>query len=158
MSDYLDKLVTDGMRVLQSRIPSGHKLMYDQVNRTLFHKWVMDCIGFLDGVAPEHVAQIKAVHKPDLALHHQAEQIFAILSSAEDVIRAKKKNLSAKSLSEKSPGAFSLEFLNPKLVEKCADHFYACKYDDCILNAAKVVEVSVREAAALSASLAGKST
>jgi uncharacterized protein (TIGR02391 family) len=147
MSDYLDKLVVDGMQVLQSRIPSGHKLIYDQVNRTLFHKWVMDCIGFLDGDAPEHVAQIKAVHKPDLALHHQAEQIFAILSSAEDLIRAKKENLSARSLSEKSPGAFSLEFLNPKLVEKCADHFYAGKYDDCILNAAKVVEVMVREAA-----------
>lgn len=36
-------------------------------------------------------------------------------------------------------------------MEKCADHFTARKYDDCILNAAKVVEVMAREAAELSA-------
>jgi hypothetical protein len=27
VSDYLDKLVTDGLQVLQSRVPSGHKLI-----------------------------------------------------------------------------------------------------------------------------------
>jgi uncharacterized protein (TIGR02391 family) len=48
-----------------------------------------------------------------------------------------------------SPAAFSLEFLNKQLIEKCSDHFYASKYDDCILNAAKLVEVLVRETAKL---------
>jgi uncharacterized protein (TIGR02391 family) len=150
VGDYLDKLVAEGMAVLQSRIPSGHYLLYDQVNSMLFHKWVLNCIGFLATDAPEHVAQMKLVHKPDIALHHQAVQIFGILSSAVEILRAKKEKLSRTSVAEKSPTAFSLEFLNPRLVEKCADHFYASKYDDCILNAAKVVEVMVREAASLS--------
>jgi hypothetical protein len=115
----------------------------------LFHKWVLNCIGFLATDAPEHVTQIKAVHKPDIALHHQAVQIFAILSSAVEVLRSNKEKLSRKTVSEKPPTAFSLEFVAPKLAEKCSDHFYGAKYDDCILNAAKVVEVIVREAAGL---------
>jgi uncharacterized protein (TIGR02391 family) len=151
MGDYLDKLVAEGMSVLKSRVPSGHQLLYDHVDSMLFHKWVLNCIGFLATDAPEHVAQIKLVHKPDIALHHQAVQIFGILSSAVEILRAKKETLSRKSVAEKSPTSFSLEFLNPRLVEKCADHFYSGKYDDCILNAAKVVEVLVREAASLSA-------
>jgi uncharacterized protein (TIGR02391 family) len=151
LSDYLDKVVADGTSVLQSRIPSGHPLIYDQVDSMLFHKWVLSCIALLATDAPEHVAQIKLVHKPDIALHHQAVQIFGILSSAVEVLRARKGNFSRKSMAEKSPTAFSLEFLNPRLVEKCADHFRSAKYDDCILNAAKVVEVMVREAASLPA-------
>jgi uncharacterized protein (TIGR02391 family) len=151
LSDYLDKLVAEGMAVLQSRIPSGHPIIYDQVDSMLFHKWVLNCIAFLATDAPEHVAQIKLVYKPDIALHHQAVQIFAILNSAVEVLRAGKENLSRKSMAEKSPTEFSLEFLNPRLVEKCADHFRSAKYDDCILNAAKVVEVMVREAASLPA-------
>jgi uncharacterized protein (TIGR02391 family) len=110
----------------------------------------MDCIGRLSDDAPEHVAQIKAVYQPNIALYHQAEQIFAILASAVELLRDKKEDLSRRSVSEKSPAAFSLDFLNPNLVAKCADHFYAGKYDDCILNAAKVVEVMVREHAELS--------
>jgi len=135
--------------VLQSRIPSGHYLLYDQVDSMLFHKWVASCIGFLATDAPEHVRQIKAVHKPDIALHHQAVQIFGILSSAVEVLRNNNEKLSRKTVSEKSPTAFSLEFLDSDLREKCSDHFNSGKYDDAILNAAKVVEVRVREAAGL---------
>ena len=149
--DYLDKLVNEGMMVLKSRIPSGHRLLHDQVDSMLFHKWVLNCIGFLATDAPEHVTQIKAVHKPDIALHHQAVQIFGILSSAVEVLRAKKEKLSRETVADKPPTAFSLEFAVPELVEKCSDHFYGAKYDDCILNAAKVVEVKVRAAAGLSA-------
>jgi len=141
----------DGSLVLITRQDSGHRLIHDSVDSSMFHKWIMECIGRLRDDAPDHVAQIKAIHKPDIALYHQAEQIFAILSSAVDLIRSKKERLTRKSVSEKSPVAFSLDFLNPKLVAKCADHFYAGKYDDCILNAAKVVEVMVREHAELSA-------
>jgi uncharacterized protein (TIGR02391 family) len=149
--DYLDKLVNEGMMVLKSRIPSGHRLLHDQVDSMLFHKWVLNCIGFLATDAPEHVTQIKAVYKPDIALHHQAVQIFGILSSAVEVLGATKEKLSRATVAEKSPTAFSLEFAVPALAEKCSDHFYSAKYDDCILNAAKVVEVKVREAAGLSA-------
>jgi uncharacterized protein (TIGR02391 family) len=149
--DYLDKLVNEGIMVLKSRIPSGNRLLHDRVDSMLFHKWVLNCIGFLATDAPEHVTQIKAVHKPDIALHHQAVQIFGILSSAVEVLRAKKENLSRSTVAEKPPTAFSLEFAVPALVEKCSDHFYSAKYDDCILNAAKVVEVKVRAAAGLSA-------
>ena len=149
-SQIFQQLAFDGARVLQTRKYSGTPLIYDTVASHLYHKWVMDCIGRLRDDAPEHVAQIKAVYKPDLALYHQAEQIFAILCSAIELLRDKgEEKLSTKSVSEKPPAAFSLEFLNPKLVEKCADHFRAAKYDDCILNAAKVVEVTVRDAAGL---------
>ncbi|SRR6266436_5589817 len=151
MNDYFEKLLTEGALVLRSRKFSGNRLIHDSVASHLYHKWVMDCIGLLRDDAPEHVAQIKAVYKPDMALYHQAEQIFAILCSAFELLRDNKERLSRKSVSEKSPAAFSLEFLNPRLVEKCADHFTARKYDDCILNAAKVVEVMAREAAELSA-------
>jgi uncharacterized protein (TIGR02391 family) len=148
--EYLDTLVNEGRLVLISRIPSGHRILYDQVDSMLFHKWVLNCIGFLATDAPDHVTQIKAVHKPDIALHHQAEQIFAILCSAVEVLRAKKEKLSRATVSEKPPTAFSLEFAVPALAEKCSDQFYSRKYDDCILNAAKVVEVKVRETAGLS--------
>jgi uncharacterized protein (TIGR02391 family) len=151
LSDYLNKLLTEGMAVLQSRIPSGHPIIYDQVDSMLFHKWALNCIGFLAHDAPEHVAQIRLVYKPDIALHHQAVQIFAILNSATEILRAKNQNLSREAMAEKPPAAFSLDFLTPRLVEKCTDHFRAAKYDDCILNAAKVVEVMVREAANLPA-------
>jgi uncharacterized protein (TIGR02391 family) len=149
VNDCLDKLVNEGMLVLKSRVPSGHPILHDQVDSVLFHKWVLNCIGFLGTDAPEHVIQIKAVHKPDIALHHQAVQIFGILSSAVEVLRSKKEPLSRKTVAERPPSAFSLEFVHPKLAEKCSDHFYGGKYDDSILNAAKVVEVLVRETAAL---------
>jgi len=151
LSDYLNKLLIEGMAVLRSRVPSGHPIIYDQVDSMLFHKWVLNCIGFLAHDAPEHVAQIKLVYKPDIALHHQAVQIFAILSSAAEILGGKNQNLSREAMAEKPPAAFSLDFLTPRLVEKCTDHFRAAKYDDCILNAAKVVEVMVREAANLPA-------
>ena len=149
MEDHLKKLMAEGMAVLQSRMPSGHPLLHDQVDSLLYHKWVLSCIAFLAKDAPEHVAQIKTVHKPDIALHHQAVQIFAALSSAVEVLRARSERLSRESVARKSPAAFSLEFLSPRLVEKCSDHFNGAKYDDCILNAAKVVEVLVRESAGL---------
>src|SRR5713101_9030782 len=103
MNEYLDKLVEEGMRVLQSRTPSGHRVIYDSVDSLLFHKWVLNCIGFLATVAPEHVAPIKLVHRPDVALHHQTVQIFGILSSAVDVIRANKSTPSRQSVADKSP-------------------------------------------------------
>ena len=149
MNDYLDDLVTEGMQVLQSRVPSGNRFIHDSVDSLLFHKWALNCIGLLAKDAPEHVAQIKLVHRPDVALHHQAVQIFAILSSAVDVICANKPKSSRSTVAKNSPAAFSLEFLSPRIVEKCTDHFFAAKYDDCILNAAKVVEVFVREKASL---------
>ena len=68
--DYLDNLLAEGLSVLNSHIPSGHRLIYDQVDSMLFHKWVLDCIGFLGNDAPNHVAQIQLVYKPNLALHH----------------------------------------------------------------------------------------
>lgn len=46
----------------------------------------------------------------------------------------------------------SLNFLHPKLIEKCADHFRNKKFDEVILNACKVVEVYTRERASLRAS------
>lgn len=149
MGDFLDKLITEGMEVLQSRIPSGHRMLHDQVDSMLYHKWALNCIGFLARDAPDHVTQIKAVHKPDIALYHQAVQIFAFLRSAVEVLRSRSEKLSRECMAGKSPIAFSLEFLSPQLVEKCSDHFYAAKYDDCILNAAKVVEVLVRKCAGL---------
>ncbi len=147
--NYLNKLVSEGLVVLQSRKSSGHPFIYDQVDSISYHKWVLNCVSFLGPDAPEQVAQIKAVYKANVALHHQAEQIFAILSSAVEFIQSKKEHLSPDVVKAKSPMAFSLEFLNNRLVEKCSDHFYAAKYDDCILNAAKLVEVMVREAAKL---------
>lgn len=151
MNEYLDKLLNEGMLVLKSRIPSGHPILHDQVDSMLFHKWVLNCIGFLATDAPDHVAQIKAVHKPDIALHHQAVQIFAILSSAAEVLKSKREKLSRKTVAERPPSAFSLEFIHPELAAKCSDHFYSGKYDDCIFNAAKVVEVAVRQRAGLAA-------
>jgi uncharacterized protein (TIGR02391 family) len=148
MTDHLDKLLAEGNTVLGSRIPSGNRFMHDSVDSLLFHKWVLNCIGFLNKEAPEHVAQINLVHRPDIALHHQAIQIYGILGSAVDVIRAARPQRSG---SPNSPQDLSLEFLTPRIVEKCADHFLAAKYDDCIHNAAKVVEVLVREKASLAA-------
>jgi uncharacterized protein (TIGR02391 family) len=149
MSDYPSKLVTEGLEVLRSRIPSGHPIIHDGVNTVLFHKWVLNCIGFLGNDLPEHVAQIKRVHKPDIALYHQAEQIYAVVISAVEILKARTEKLSKASMAERSPKAFALDFLNSRLVEKCSDHFYAAKYDDCILNSAKTVEVLVRETAQL---------
>jgi uncharacterized protein (TIGR02391 family) len=150
MPDFLDKLIGDGTDVLRSRIPSGHRLLHDQVDSMKFHKWVLNCISFLGNDAPDHVQQIKAVYKPHIALMHQAEQIFAILESAVEFIRSKKESLTRDKVENKSPQMFSLEFLHPRLMAKCRDHFYSAKYDDCILNAAKTVEVVAREAAGLS--------
>jgi hypothetical protein len=59
--NYLDKLINEGIAVLQSRISSGHPLLYDQVDRISYHKWVSNYISFLGHDAPEQVAQIKAV-------------------------------------------------------------------------------------------------
>src|SRR5205823_10150673 len=115
-TDQINRLLLEGTAVLQSRIPSGHRLIHDQVDSMLFHKWVLNCIGLLAADAPDHVAQIKLVYKPDIALHHQAIQIFAILSSAVEILRAKQGEFSRKSMAEKPPAAFSLDFLNPQLV------------------------------------------
>ncbi len=149
MADFLDKLLAEGLGVLQSRTPSGHAILYDSVDSMRYHKWVLNCISFLGSDAPDHVVKIKAVHQPNLALHHQAEQIYGILQSGVEFIRAKREYTTRDSAQRTAPGNFNLDFLHPKLVEKCGDHFFSAKYDDCILNAAKLVEVSVREAANL---------
>ena len=114
-----------------------------------YQKWVLNCISFLKVDAPDHVEQIKAIYKPDYSLYHQAEKIFGITQSAVEYIKAKREPLTRESFEKKSPNAFVLDFLHSKLVEKCADHFLAEKYDDCILNATKAVEVAVRDAAGL---------
>ena len=123
MNEYLDKLLNEGMLVLKSPIPSGHPILHDQVDSMLFHKWVLNCIGFLATDAPDHVAQIKAVHKPDIALHHQAVQIFAILSSAAEVLKSKREKLSRKTVAERPPSAFSLEFIHPETRRKVLGPF-----------------------------------
>jgi predicted nucleotide-binding protein len=88
-SDTLDNLLSEGLEVLQSRTPSGVKFIYDSVDSMLYHKWVMNCISFLGSDAPDHVERIRAVHQPNLALFHQAEQIYAILQSATEFISAR---------------------------------------------------------------------
>ena len=100
--------------------------------------------------APDHVEQIKTIYKPDYSLYHQAEKIFGIIQSAVEYVKAKREPVTREAVEKKAPDAFVLDSLNPQLIEKCADHFLSKKYDDCILNATKVVEVAVREAAALS--------
>jgi predicted nucleotide-binding protein len=89
-SDTLANLLSEGREVLQSRTPSGHKFIYDSVDSMLYHKWVLNCISFLGSDAPDHVEKIKTVHQPNLALFHQAEQIYAILQSATEFISAKR--------------------------------------------------------------------
>lgn len=150
--DYTDQLLQEGNTVLQSRISSGHQFLYDSVKSIGYHKWVLNCISFLKDSAPDHVEQIKAIYKPDLALHHQAEKIFGIVQSAHEYLAAQskeKKSLSQDAVAGKSPKEFSLDLLSGQLRKKCAEHFYAAKYDDAILNAAKVVEVAVREKSSL---------
>jgi hypothetical protein len=71
--NYLDRLLSEGTAVLHSRKSSGHRLIYDPVDSMSYHKWVLNCISFLGHDAPEQVAQIKTVYKPNVALHHQAE-------------------------------------------------------------------------------------
>jgi uncharacterized protein (TIGR02391 family) len=149
MADYLDKLLREGLEVLKSRIPSGHPFLHDAVESRGYHKWVLNCISFLGGEAPDHVEKVKAVHQPNIALYHQAEQVFGILQSAVEFVRAKREHTTRESVQRTAPRSFNLDFLHPKLVEKCSDHFFAGKYDDCILNAAKLVEVAVREIARL---------
>jgi len=149
MTNYPDSLQIEGIDVLHSRIPSGHPFLYDQVNTMLYHRWVLNCISFLKTDAPDHVEQIKAIYKPDYCLYHQAEKIFGIVQSAVQYIKAMRTPVSRESVAQKYPEAFTLNFLHPKLTEKCADHFLTKKYDDCILNATKVVEVAVRDAAGL---------
>ncbi len=150
--NYTDKLLQEGIKVLQSRISSEHQFLYDSVESIGYHKWALNCISFLKDSAPDHVEQIKAIYKPDLALHHQAEKIFGIVQSAHEYLAAQskeKESLSPDTVAGKSPEEFSLDFLSGQLRAKCAEHFYAAKYDDAILNAAKVVEVAVREKSSL---------
>jgi len=114
---------------------------------------VLNCISFLKECAPDHVEQIKNIYKPEFALHHQAEKIFGIIQSAHEYVATKskeKETLNPDIVACKSPEEFSLDFLSSKLRDKCADHFYSAKYDDAILNAAKVIEVAVRENSGLS--------
>ncbi len=110
----------------------------------------MNCISLLADEAPEHVAQIKAIYDPEYNLINVAEQIFAVLASAVEVLARKGKPSDDSSRVQPPQAAhFNLEHLHPKLKEKCSDHFYAEKYDDAILNACKVVEVYTRELADL---------
>jgi len=136
--------------VLKTRKPSGNPMLYDHVDTVMYQKWTLNCISFLKLDAPDHVEQIKAIYKPDYSLHHQAEKIFGIVQSAVEFIQANRAPLTRMSVENKSPEAFALDFLNSILIEKCSDHFKTGKYDDCILNATKVVEVAVRKAASLS--------
>ncbi len=150
MAEYPQNLLLEGIEVLKSRIPSGHPFLYDQVDTMKYQKWALNCISFLKLDAPDHVEQIKAIYMPDLSLYHQTEKIFGIVQSAVEFIKSKRQPLTRESIEKKSPDTFALDFLHPILVEKCTDHFHSGKYDDCILNAAKVVEVVVRETAGLS--------
>lgn len=149
MANYPQNLLIEGIAVLKSRIPSGHPFLYDEVDTMKYQKWVLNCISFLKTDAPDHVEQIKAIYEPDYCIYHQAEKIFGIIQSAVEYIKASREPVTRESVAKKSPDAFTLDFLHPKLVEKCSDHFLSKKYDDCILNATKVVEVAVREASGL---------
>jgi hypothetical protein len=150
MAEYPQNLLLEGIEVLKSRISSGHPFLHDQVEGMKYQKWVSNCISFLKLDAPDHVEQIKAIHNPDYSLYPHAEKIFGIVQSAVEFIQAKHQPLTRESVEKKSPDAFALDFLHPKLVEKCSDHFLSGKFDDCILNAAKAIEVAVRETACLS--------
>ena len=43
--DYRNNLLAEGRSVLNSRIPSGHRRIYDRVDSMLFHKWV-NCVSY----------------------------------------------------------------------------------------------------------------
>jgi len=149
--DYLKKLLEEGIEVSKTRIPSGSPFIYDQVNNIQYQKWVMNCISMLKDDAPDHVEQIRAIYNPQYNLINQFEQIFGIVSSAVEYTLHKLKQKEREEKIEDRPAThFNLDFLHPKVKEKCADHFYAQKYDDAILNACKVVEVLTRESAQLS--------
>ena len=148
--EYLQKLLEEGTEVLKSRIPSGYPLLHDQVDNVKYQKWVMNCISMLKEDAPDHVQQIKAIYNPEYNLINQFEQIFGIVSSAVEYALYKLKQKEQEGKIEDRPSThFNLDFLHPKVKEKCAAHFYAEKYDDAILNACKVVEVLTRELAGL---------
>ncbi len=149
MTDYPKNLQIEGAVVLQTRRYSGSPLLNDDVDPVLYHKWILNCISFLKVDAPDHVLEIKAIYKPDYSFYYQAEKIFGIVQSAVEYVEARREPLTREAVTRKAPEAFALDFLHPKVVEKCADHFLAKKYDDCILNATKVVEVAVRNAAHL---------
>jgi uncharacterized protein (TIGR02391 family) len=149
--EYLKKLLEEGVEVSKSRIPSGSPFIYDQVNSIMYQKWVMNCISMLKDDAPDHVEQIRSVYDPKYNLINQFEQIFGIVSSAVEYILHKwNQKEKEKKIEERPATHFNLDFLHPKVKEKCADHFYSQKYDDAILNACKVVEVLTRESAKLS--------
>jgi uncharacterized protein (TIGR02391 family) len=159
MAEYTQKLVLEGIDVFKTRRNPGHPFLKDMVDAMSYQKWVLNCISFLKVDAPDHVEQIKAIYKKtmDYPCFEDAEMIYGIVLSADEYIKSKHELLTKESDVKKSTNAFTLDFLSPKLVEKCADHFSRAKYDECILNATKVVEVAVREAAAFSDSDVGVS-
>jgi len=144
--EYIKKLLVEGEEVLKTRIPSGSKLIVDQVDSPKYNKWVMNCITFLDEEAPEHVMRIKKIYVPHYNIFNHAEQILAIVASAAEYLEHKHVQKEQEARFEKELlGALNLHHLHPKLIEKCSDHFLSKKFDDAILNACKVVEVYTRE-------------
>lgn len=145
--EYLKKLIDECIEVLNSRIPSGSLLIYDQVDNIKYNKWVMNCITILRDEAPEHVEQIKSIYDSRYNLINNFEQIFATVSSAVEYIMYKQQKREKESKIEKRHSKnFNLDFLHQRLKDKCIDHFYSEKYDDAILNACKVVEVYTKGA------------
>lgn len=97
--DYIKKLLEEGLEVIKSSTPSGHPLIIDQVNSFKFQKWVMNCISLLKHDAPDHVAQIKEIYKPEHNLITKANQIFGVVASAYEIFQDKKNS----SIQGKSP-------------------------------------------------------
>jgi len=144
--EYLKKLLEEGIEVAKSRIPSGSLLIWDQVDNIKYQKWVMNCISMLKADAPDHVQQIESIYGPKYNLINQFEQIFGIVSSAVEYVTYKlQKEKKETKITSRPATHFNLDFLHPKIKEKCSDQFYSEKYDDAILNACKVVEVYTRE-------------
>lgn len=147
---YTKRLIEEGKEVLRSRIPSGVSFIYDEVDNIKYQKWVMNCISFLSDVAPEHVRQIEAIYDPQYNVINKAEQIFGIVSSAAEYLKHKHTLYEGGTSIKKRPAShYNLDFLHPRLKEKCADHLHSEKFDDVILNACKVLEVYTRELARL---------
>ncbi|MCD4786479.1 MAG: TIGR02391 family protein [Candidatus Eremiobacteraeota bacterium] len=146
MMEILNNLSIEGWQVLQSRIPSGHPLLNDSVNSFLYNKWVMNCISILSKKAPEHATQIRNIYKPEYSLYNIAQQIYAIVMSAVEIINQESKNEDKLLETEKLESAyFNVDFLNKELKERCNSHFSNGNYDEAIMNACKLIEVSIRK-------------
>ncbi|OGC12357.1 hypothetical protein A3K48_07890 [candidate division WOR-1 bacterium RIFOXYA12_FULL_52_29] len=92
----IETLIKEGKDLIDKRIPSGHRLILDLVNKIKFNEWASSCISILSDVAPHQAEQIKSIYKPDINTINAAEQIYGILLSANKIAKL---NLTKKSAS-----------------------------------------------------------